>query len=111
RIGAREGVQQEPDGDHRDEDGRGDDADRDVALGDRQRVARAALALAVVRDRGPDSADDRAKDPQQRPDGRDADGPGADEADLVDEYVADEIVEAGAERNGAGERGVMRYQV
>ncbi len=50
-----------------------------------ERLAAAGLALRVGGERAANARDDRPDDPQQRPDRRDADGPGADEADLVDE--------------------------
>ena len=51
-----EGVEQQADRDHRDEDGAADDADRNVALGERQRFAAAGLALAVGGERRADAA-------------------------------------------------------
>ena len=90
---------------------RGDDADRNIAFGNRQRFAASRLAFATGRERPANAGDDRADDPQEGPDRRDADGPGADETDLVDEDVTDEVVEAGAGGNRTGERGVVRNEI
>src|SRR5438067_2341100 len=89
RRGAGEGVKQEPDWDHRDKDCRSDDADGDVALGDRKRFAPAGLAFAAGSKGAANAGNDRSDDPQQGPDRGDADSPGTDKADLADEYVAD----------------------
>ena len=65
-----------------------DQADRNVALLKRQRVARPAVARPRCAEGGGEAAQDRPDDDEQGPDRGDADHAGAEEADLVDPDVA-----------------------
>ncbi len=108
RVGVGEGVEQQPDRDHRQEDHRADDGDRDVPLGDVDARVAAGAPRAVGGQRGDDPPGDRSDDLEQGPDRGDPDRAGPDEPHFLAKDRVHEIGKLGAGRSA--DRGEIGQQ-